>query len=83
MIRMNGEQARGIRDAINAKLDDPQNGKGKMQVAYGILRDGTALKISTSNGDKAYCEAIKSAAHKAKFRPSTIRKFIEIFKIRL
>ena len=29
-------------------------------------RDGTALKISTSNGDKAYCEAIKSAAHKAK-----------------
>lgn len=32
-----GEQARGIRDAINAKLDDPQNGKGKMQVAYGIL----------------------------------------------
>ena len=30
-------------------------------------RDGTALKISTSDGDKAYCEAIKSAAHKAKF----------------
>ncbi|EIL31254.1 hypothetical protein ECO9574_13375 [Escherichia coli O111:H8 str. CVM9574] len=33
-----GEQARGIRDAINAKLDDPQKWKKeKMQVAYGIL----------------------------------------------
>ncbi|CSG44787.1 hypothetical protein OkiPb00409_45350 [Escherichia coli] len=42
-------------------------------------RDGTALKISTSNGDKAYCEAIKSAAHKAKFpafnNPEVYRDF--------
>ncbi|MCW1947950.1 hypothetical protein OKX11_31715, partial [Escherichia coli] len=42
-------------------------------------QDGTALKISTSNGDKAYCEAIKSAAHKAKFpafnNPEVYRDF--------
>ncbi|EFX3642176.1 TPA: tolA family protein, partial [Escherichia coli] len=33
----------------------------------------------TSNGDKAYCEAIKSAAHKAKFpafnNPEVYRDF--------
>ncbi len=69
-----GEQARGIRDAINAKLDDPQKWKRKKcRLHMEFSRDGTALKISTSNGDKTYCEAIKS-------RPSTIRKFIEIFK---
>ncbi|EPO7502646.1 cell envelope integrity TolA C-terminal domain-containing protein [Escherichia coli] len=63
-----GEQARGIRDAINAKLDDPQKWKRKKcRLHMEFSRDGTALKISTSNGDKAYCEAIKSAAHKAKF----------------
>lgn len=62
-----GEQARGIRDAINAKLDDPQKWKRKKcRLHMEFSRDGTALKISTSNGDKAYCEAIKSAAHKAK-----------------
>ena len=42
-------------------------------------QDGTALKRSTSNGDKAYCEAIKSAAHKAKFpafnNPEVYRDF--------
>ncbi|AVQ79426.1 tolA C-terminal family protein [Escherichia coli 1-392-07_S4_C1] len=58
-----GEQARGIRDAINAKLDDPQKWKRKKcRLHMEFSRDGTALKISTSNGDKAYCEAIKSAA---------------------
>ncbi|MGU4408174.1 hypothetical protein ACVUSQ_24150, partial [Escherichia coli] len=40
---------------------------------------GASLKISTSNGDKAYCEAIKSAAHKAKFptfnNPEVYRDF--------
>lgn len=29
-----GAKARAIRAAINAKLDEPQNWKGKMQVAY-------------------------------------------------
>lgn len=63
-----GEQARGIRDAINAKLDDPHKWKRKKcRLHMEFSRDGTALKISTSDGDKAYCEAIKSAAHKAKF----------------
>lgn len=75
-----GEQARGIRDAINAKLDDPQKWKRKKcRLHMEFSRDGTALKISTSNGDKAYCEAIKSAAHKAKFpafnNPEVYRDF--------
>ncbi len=51
-----------------------------MQVAYGILSGWHGVKkISTSNGDKAYCEAIKSAAHKAKFpafnNPEVYRDF--------
>ncbi|MGS0066285.1 tolA family protein, partial [Escherichia coli] len=32
-----------------------------------FCQDGMALKISISNGDKACWEAIKAAAHKAKF----------------
>lgn len=63
-----GAQARAIRAAINAKLDEPQNWKGKKcRLHMEFAQDGTALKISTSNGNEAYCEAIKSAAHKAKF----------------
>lgn len=80
MIRMNGGAGTGIRDAINAKLDDPQKWKRKKcRLHMEFSRDGTALKISTSNGDKAYCEAIKSAAHKAKFpafnNPEVYRDF--------
>lgn len=39
-----GAQARGIRAAINAKLDEPHNWKGKMQVAYGILSGWHGVK---------------------------------------
>lgn len=53
--------------------------KEKCRLHMEFSRDGTALKISTSNGDKAYCEAIKSAAHKAKFpafnNPEVYRDF--------
>ena len=75
-----GAQARAIRAAINAKLDEPQNWKGKKcRLHIEFAQDGTALNISTSNGNKAYCEAIKSAAHKAKFpafnNPEVYRDF--------
>lgn len=47
-----GAQARGIRAAINAKLDEPHNWKGKKcRLHMEFSQDGTALKISTSNGD--------------------------------
>ncbi|AMG95233.2 cell envelope integrity TolA C-terminal domain-containing protein [Citrobacter amalonaticus] len=75
-----GAKARAIRAAINAKLDQPQNWKGKKcRLHIEFAQDGTALNISTSNGNKAYCEAIKSAAHKAKFpafnNPEVYRDF--------
>lgn len=75
-----GAQARAIRAAINAKLDEPQNWKGKKcRLHIEFAQDGTALSISTSNGNKAYCEAIESAAHKAKFpafnNPEVYRDF--------
>jgi colicin import membrane protein len=41
--------------------------------------DGTPLSISTSNGNRAYCEAIISAAQQAKFpafsNPEVYRDF--------
>ena len=63
-----GAQARAIRAAINAKLEEPQNWKGKKcRLHIEFAQDGTPLNISTSNGNKTYCEAIESAAHKATF----------------
>ena len=75
-----GKQARAIRASINDKLDEPQKWKGKKcRLHIEFAQDGTALKISTSNGNKAYCEAIESAAHKAKFpafnNPEVYRDF--------
>jgi len=63
-----GAQARVIRAAINAKLVEPQNWKGKKCRLYiEFEQNGTASNISTSNGNKAYCEAVKSAAQNARF----------------
>lgn len=75
-----GAQARAIRAAVNSKLDEPQNWKGKKcRLHIEFAQDGTALSISTSNGNKAYCEAIASAAHKVKFpafnNPDVYRDF--------
>lgn len=63
-----GAQARAIRTAIIDKLVEPQNWKGKKcRLHIEFEQDGTASNISTSNGNKAYCEAVKSAARNAKF----------------
>ncbi len=75
-----GAQARAIRAAINAKLEEPQKWKGKKcRLHIEFAQDGTPLNISTSNGNKAYCEAIESAAHKAQFpafsNPEVYRDF--------
>lgn len=75
-----GAQARAIRAAVNAKLDGSQNWKGKKCMLHiEFAQDGKPLKISTSDGNKAYCEAIESAAHKAKFpafsNPEVYRDF--------
>ena len=75
-----GAQARAIRDAVNAKIADPQRWKGKKcRLHLEFAEDGTALNISTSNGNKAYCEAVLSAAQKAQFpaftNPDVYRDF--------
>lgn len=75
-----GAQARAIRAAINAEIEEPQNWKGKKCILHiEFAPDGTPLNISTSNGNKAYCEAIMSAAQKAKFpafsNPEVYRDF--------
>lgn len=75
-----GTQARAIRKAINKELADPQSWKGKKcRLHIEFAQDGTASEISTSNGNKAYCAALKSAAQKATFpaftNPDVYRDF--------
>ncbi len=75
-----GAQARAIRAAINAKIVAPQNWKGKKcRLHIEFEQDGTASNISTSNGNKAYCDVLKSAARNARFpafaNPEVYRDF--------
>jgi len=75
-----GAQARGIKAAIEDKIAEPQRWKGKKcRLHMEFAQDGTALKVSTSNGNKEYCEAVKLAAQKAKFpaftNPEVYRDF--------
>jgi len=78
-----GAQARGIRAAIEDKIAEPQRWKGKKcRLHMEFAQDGTALKVSTSNGNKEYCEAVKLAAQKAKFpvfiSPEVYRDFQKV-----
>ena len=75
-----GAQARGIKAAIEEKIAEPQRWKGKKcRLHMEFAQDGRALKISTSKGNKEYCEAVKLAAQKAKFpvftNPEVYRDF--------
>lgn len=75
-----GAQARDIKAAIEDKIAEPQRWKGKKcRLHMEFAQDGTALKVSTSKGNKAYCEAVKLAAQKAKFpafsNPEVYRDF--------
>ncbi len=76
-----GAQARAIRAAINAKLADPQNWKGKKcRLHIEFAQNGKALNISTSDGNQAYCEAVKSAAQKATFPAFTNQEVYRDFQ---
>ena len=75
-----GAQARGIKAAIEDKITEPQRWKGKnCRLHMEFAQDGRALKVSTSKGNKEYCEAVKLAAQKAKFpafrNPEVYRDF--------
>lgn len=78
-----GAQARGIKAAIDDKISEPERWKGKKcRLHMEFAQDGTALKISTSNGDKAYCGAVKAATQKAEFpafsNPDVYRDFQKV-----
>jgi len=63
-----GAQARAIRNVINANIADPQKWKGKYcRVHLEFKQDGTVTSARTSEGNRAYCEALKSAVHNATF----------------
>lgn len=78
-----GAQARDIKAAIEDKIADPQRWKDKKcRLHMEFAQDGRALKVSTSDGDKGYCEAVKLAAQKAKFpaftNPEVYRDFQKV-----
>lgn len=78
-----GAQARDIKSAIEDKIAEPQRWKGKKcRLHMEFAQDGRALKVSTSNGNKEYCEAVKLAAQKAKFpaftNPEVYRDFQKV-----
>lgn len=65
-----GAQARAIRAAILAQMDTPERWQGKKcRLHLAFAQDGTALHVSTSNGNKAYCDELAAAARKATFPP--------------
>ena len=77
-----GAQARGIKTAIEEQIAEPERWKGKeCRLHMEIAQDGRALKVSTSKGNKEYCEAVRTAAQKAKFpaftNPEVYRDFQE------
>ncbi|EHG8285147.1 tolA family protein [Klebsiella oxytoca] len=72
-------QARKMRAAINARLDNPVRWKGKQcWLVVGLAPDGTTTNITTGEGNKDYCAAIKAAAEKATLpafsRPESLKK---------
>ncbi|WP_285128525.1 cell envelope integrity TolA C-terminal domain-containing protein [Leclercia adecarboxylata] len=76
-----GAQARGIKAAIEDNIAEPQRWKGKKcRLHMEFAQDGTALKVSTSNGNKEYCEAVKLAAQQAKFPAFTNREVFRDFQ---
>lgn len=78
-----GAQARGIKAAIEDKIAEPERWKSnKCRLHMEFAQDGTALKVSTSNGNKEYCEAVELAVQQAKFpafkNPEVYRDFQKV-----
>ncbi|AXF62564.1 tolA family protein [Leclercia sp. W17] len=78
-----GSQARGIKAAIEDEIAEPERWKGKKcRLHMEFAQDSRALKVSTSDGDKEYCEALKVAAQKATFpafsNPEVYRDFQKV-----
>lgn len=78
-----GAQARGIKAAIEDEIAEPERWKGKKcRLHMEFAQDGRALKVSTSDGNREYCEAVKLAAEKAEFpafsNPKVYRDFQKV-----
>ncbi|MCG1031433.1 hypothetical protein J5S76_05525 [Bacillus amyloliquefaciens] len=78
-----GSQARGIKAAIEDEIAEPERWKGKKcRLHMEFAQDSRALKVSTSDGDKEYCGALKVAAQKATFpafsNPEVYRDFQKV-----
>ncbi|MDZ7324473.1 tolA family protein [Kosakonia sacchari] len=76
-----GKQARAIKHAIESRLADRSEWKGKkcrlhMEFAY----DGKLNNIETREGNKAYCAALKTAAQRATFPAFPSQRVYQAFE---
>lgn len=74
-----GEQASGIKMALDAALADKHAWKGKrctMHLDFNI--DGSLRHLIVKDGDKDYCQALEEAAKNAKFPPFTDQHIFDV-----
>ncbi|QJT80705.1 cell envelope integrity TolA C-terminal domain-containing protein [Kosakonia sp. MUSA4] len=74
-----GQQAAGIKNALDSALADRHAWKGKTcNMHLDFNYDGKLQNIIIKGGDKAYCDALEVAAKKADFPPFTDQKVYDV-----
>lgn len=74
-----GQQAAGIKNALDSALADRHAWKGKTcTVHLDFNYDGKLQNMVIRGGDKEYCAALEAAAKKAIFPPFTDQKVYDV-----
>jgi len=74
-----GQQASGIKKALDAVLSEPHAWKGKRCNAHLDFKiDGTLDNFIIKGGDKDYCNALKVAAKRARFPAFTDQHVFDV-----
>lgn len=75
-----GQQARAIKNALEAQLADRYAWHGKKcRLHLEFARDGKLKKIDAVEGNKAYCAALREAAARATFPAFTSQQVYDAF----
>ncbi|CAM4067673.1 cell envelope integrity TolA C-terminal domain-containing protein [Klebsiella africana] len=75
-----GQQARAIKNALEAQLADRYAWHGKKcRLHLEFARDGKLEKIDAVEGNKAYCAALREAAVRATFPAFTRQQVYDVF----
>ncbi|QGN39161.1 cell envelope integrity TolA C-terminal domain-containing protein [Klebsiella oxytoca] len=75
-----GKQARAIKESIESRLSNRYGWKGKKcRIHLRFDYDGKLQSITTSEGNKQYCDALVEVAKQATFAPFTDKKIYNAF----